>query len=109
MVRHYGAKKDANHNEIAQALEAGMCATIDISATGRGLPDLIVHHPRRGTQLVEVKNMNTGYGRKGANSNQKAWANGWPLPVYILKTIDDAAKFIAGDFESLEKYGGYSQ
>lgn len=106
MTRKYGAKKDANHNAIVAVLEAGGCSTIDISSTGHGLPDIIVHHPVHGTQLAEIKNRNTSYGRRGANKNQIAWASAWPLPVYLLASEEDAEKFVAGKLDELEKYGG---
>lgn len=92
MARQYGAKKDANHRMLVQALEAGGCQVIDISAHGYGAPDLIVC--RRGeTLLVELKNPQTGYGRK-LNKNQVAWATNWPAPVYILKSLADVTEFL---------------
>lgn len=93
MVRKYGAKKDANHADIVKALEDGGVSVLDISGLGGGLPDLIVC--RRGiTLLVEIKNPQTSYGRKGANKLQKAWANGWPAPVYIIRTLSDVEAFV---------------
>lgn len=108
MTRIYGAKKDANHNDITKALEKSGCAVVDVSKLGGGFPDLIVCRQRK-TYLVEIKNTKTSYGKRGPNKNQKAWADGWPEKVFILKNLDDVEKFVRGDMDALESYGGYSQ
>lgn len=48
-------RKDANHNEIAEAFSAFGFEVFDTSATGNGFPDMVVWRPRNGYILVEVK------------------------------------------------------
>jgi hypothetical protein len=108
MKRMYGAKKDANHNDISDALQKAGCAIVDVSNLGGGFPDLIVCRQRK-TYLVEIKNTKTSYGKRGPNKNQKVWAQGWPEKVYILKSLEDVERFVNGDFDALDSYGGYSQ
>lgn len=97
----YGAKKDANHNEIFQVLQK-MCATYDLSAAGNGVPDGIAWVDGA-WHLFDVKNPKTGYGRRGMNAVQKKWLSQWPGgPIYLLYTVDDAVKFAKGDFLGLK-------
>jgi len=51
-------ERDANHAAVAQAYEKLYCQVLDLSAVGRGCPDMLVRIPtRKGSvlQLVEVK------------------------------------------------------
>ena len=76
MTRHNS--KDANHDVIAQRFRDLGCSVIEMHATGiPGFPDLaigLIGARGRMTQLVEVKNPNTRYGRAGFNDNQTAFA-----------------------------------
>jgi hypothetical protein len=90
----YGAKKDANHKEIVDAITKCGVPFIDMSALGCGVPDLLVEAQGR-LQLWEIKNRKTSYGRKGLNKNQKAWAESWRgSPVRIINSVDDALEAI---------------
>jgi hypothetical protein len=98
--RRYASRKDLNQGPIVAALEKAKIAVIDCSDKGAGFPDLIVC--RRGvTHLVEIKNPENSYGRRGANRNQKEWAASWPGTVYILRHMDDVEAFVAGRFDQL--------
>lgn len=83
--------KDANHDPIVERFRALGCSVIEMHATGiPGFPDLVV-----GTigvsHLVEVKNPDTPYGRKGLNDNQTAFARDWRgSMVYVASSEDDA-------------------
>ena len=72
----YGAKKDANHNEVVAALEKAGASVLDMSAIGGGFPDLIVGF-RGVSLLMEIKNPKTSYGRRGLNKNQIRWQEIW--------------------------------
>lgn len=86
------SKKDGNHHEMVAALQKAGIAVLDVSNMGYGFPDLIV--ARRGLNLlVEIKNPENRYGRRGLNKLQRSWANAWPASVYVLKTIDDVVRF----------------
>ncbi len=91
-VRRRYSNKDSNHSALVDALERAGIVVLDMSFVGAGFPDVIVC--RRGTTLlVEIKNPQTQYGKKGMNSRQKEWAQDWPAPVYVLKTLQDVEDF----------------
>lgn len=92
-VRIYGAKKDANHAELVGVFEDLGVPILDLSAIGRGLPDAIAND--RGTlHLVEIKNPQTSYGKRGLNKNQAAWAKQWGGLVNIVRTKDDVVALV---------------
>lgn len=93
--RRHGFRKDHNHALIVQALEAAGCQVLDVSDMGGGFPDLIVCRGLE-TLLVEIKNPETQYGRKGANKAQVEWAKRWRGPVYIISTLADVEEFVNG-------------
>lgn len=97
----YGAKKDANHKELVDALEYLGASVVDLSAMGCGIPDLLVH--ARGIwHLCDVKNKATAYGRRGLNPRQIKWASEWKGgPVVLLYSIDDAKALIEGRMDAL--------
>lgn len=95
MVMKYGAKKDANHHEIVDALKKAGISVIDVSTMGGGFPDLIVYC-RGKTMLAEIKNPKTGYGKRGANKLQVVWAENWPAPVYLITSLEDVEAFANG-------------
>lgn len=94
-MRHRGGKVDANQNEVVQALRdvgASVIVTSDIGISG--FPDLVVGF-RGSNYLLEVKNPNGGYGRRGFNRNQVSWNNAWRgSPTVIVHTSDEALKAI---------------
>lgn len=99
-------KKDHNHNEIVTAL--GKCGVqiIDTSHMGGGFPDLICCM-RKETYLVEIKNPETSYGKKGPNNLQRKFAEEWRGgPVYIVRTLDDVEAFSNGRLDDIDYYGG---
>lgn len=100
----YGNKKDANHKEIVQLLRALGAFVKDLSDAGNGVPDLIVWH-LNAWRLVEIKNTQTSYGKKGLNKVQRKWADDWRGgTVYIIKTDEDVKNFMAGKFDKVEKF-----
>lgn len=100
------AKKDANHNEIVAALEKCGATVRDLSHASNGVPDLLVW-VREQWHLVEVKNPETGYGKRGLNERQKKWATDWRGgPVFILRTVDEAIAFARGKLDDIQTIGG---
>ena len=86
----YGAKKDANHGEIVDALKTHGACVIDMSHVGQGFPDLIVGFSGQ-TLLMEIKNPKTAYGKRGLNKNQSKWRDGWiGGPYAVVSSIDGA-------------------
>lgn len=83
------AKVDQNHGEIVAALIARGWLVLSLASMGRGVPDLLVWHPRSGFDLVEVK-MPTG----ALTDDQRAFAaKGWP--VMILRSERDVTAWAA--------------
>lgn len=86
-------KKDANHNEITNALRAVGASVSDLVKVGGGVPDIIAGY--RGTwYVIEIKNPNTQYGKKGFSENQLKWKELQKCPVYLVYTIEDALSVI---------------
>ena len=101
----YGAKKDANHRVIVKTFESLGARVIDLSSLGCGVPDLCVWC-KDAWRLIEVKNVQTAYGRKGLNKRQKDWAETWKGgPVYIVRSVDDAIALARGNFSEVESHG----
>lgn len=66
------ARVDANQAAVVSALEAAGASVLVI-----GLPvDLLIGH-RGVTMIMEVKNPNSRYGKKGANKNQADFMATW--------------------------------
>lgn len=101
--KKYGAKKDANHNEIFDAI-AAFTAVKDLSAAGCGVPDGLAW-VNDGWQLFDVKNPKTAYGKRGLNERQKKWAEDWRGgPVYLIYSVDEAIKFARGELSGIKKH-----
>lgn len=104
MTRKYGVKKDANHNEIINAFKKLGAGVLDLSSVGNGVPDLLVYC-RGIIYLVDIKNLLTGYGRRGLNPLQKEWAKDWKGgPVYLIYTVEDAADLVNGRLDKLKRF-----
>jgi hypothetical protein len=105
-VKNYGAKKDANHNELVAEMEKLCIQVLDTSGLGGGFPDCICNVRKR-TLLVEIKNPKTAYGRKGLNDLQKLFADNWRgSPVYIVRTLDDVILLANLELDKLDHFGG---
>jgi ribosomal protein S28E/S33 len=82
----YAARVDGNQAEIVEALRAAG-ASVEVI----GLPvDLLVGYMGR-TILLEVKNPDTRYGKRGANKNQQEFRTGWRGDVVTLCDGPDSA------------------
>lgn len=93
-IEMYGRKKDANHNEIVDAMTKVGAYVIDMSHVGKGFPDLIVGFQNM-TILMEIKNPKTSYGKKGLNKNQLQWKEKWTGGAYcVVDSIDSALRMI---------------
>ena len=89
-----GAKRDANHNDIADAFRAMGCSVFETDRVGEGFPDIIVGLLGV-SHLVEIKNPETAYGRAGLNQRQSAFANLWRgSPIITITSEAEAAAFV---------------
>ena len=89
-IMKYGAKKDANHHEVVEAMQKAGASVIDMSHVGRGFPDLIVGFQSK-TILMEIKNPKTAYGKRGLNKNQLKWKEQWTGGTYCVVDGPEAA------------------
>lgn len=104
-LRH-NARKDANHNAMVEALVKGGAVVKDTSKLMQGFPDLLVWYMDK-WHLVEIKNPETSYGKKGLSKSQEKFANEWKGgPVMIIRTQEDVDKFLIGEFEELNQVRG---
>ncbi len=95
MPRGYACKKDANHNEIVDAMTKAGAYVLDMSHVGRGFPDLIVGFQNM-TILMEIKNPKTAYGKKGLNKNQIKWKEQWTGGTYCVVDSSESALRMIG-------------
>lgn len=88
-MRH-AARVDANQAEVVAYLRAQGASVYLVK-----LPvDLLVGFNGK-TALVEVKNPNSAYGKKGANPNQADWMASWQGgTVALVDGIDAAARLL---------------
>lgn len=85
---------DKNQNKIVKAFHQVGASVFDTSKVGGGFPDLVVAFQGE-THLIEVKNPENSYGRKGLNKRQQEFSDSWRgAPVHIVRTVDDALKVI---------------
>lgn len=94
MSRHHRTRYDDNHHITVGHFLALGCSVTDTAGLGApGFPDLVVgccgvNH------LVEVKNLETAYGRRGLAPQQTAYNDGWRGEAVELVTC-------LGDVEDL--------
>lgn len=89
MSRKYRGSKDTNHDTLADAFRTMGCTVTDLHDTGvPGWPDLAVGCAGR-TYLVEVKNLDTRYGRAGLTREQSAFARDWRGDEVVTATTSD--------------------
>ena len=83
-------KTDDNQQEIIDALRAIGASIVDLSAVGRGCPDLACGF-RGQVFILEIKNPNT----KGKlSTNQKVWHKNWNGQVAVVRTVEEAFRAI---------------
>jgi Holliday junction resolvase len=85
-------RKDDNHDDVAEVFEKSGFVVLDMSAAGRGMPDLIVSYGQV-IKMVEIKNPKTGYGRRGLNKHQVKFKERG-FPVCVVNGTDQALEFI---------------
>ena len=82
-----GRKTDANQSDIIATLREVGATVVDLSAVGKGVPDLLVGF-RGATYLLEVKNVK---GRNRTTPDQDVFYAWWRgAPVFIVRTADEA-------------------
>lgn len=88
------AKRDENHETVADVFRQLGCSVFETDRVGEGFPDLVVGLLGV-SHLIEVKNPETHYGRKGLNDRQSAFAAAWRgSPIVVITSEDEAAAFV---------------
>ena len=95
MKRRLVARRDSNHDAIANDFRELGCSVADLENTGvEGWPDIGVGCVGV-THLVEIKNPDTAYGRAGLSKSQSAFARDWRGgPIYVARTRDDVVALV---------------
>jgi hypothetical protein len=84
-------RTDANQASIMAVLRQVGATVVDLSAVGKGCPDLLVGH-RGVTYLLEVKNVK---GKNKTTPDQDVFYAWWRgAPVAIVRTADEALQAI---------------
>lgn len=86
------AKVDANHPQIVAALRAAGCWVMDLSAVGKGCPDLLVHGPVHSWdfKLLEVKDGSKPPSARKLTPAQIEFHAGCRGPVVVVKDVPEA-------------------
>lgn len=93
--RGYRGSKDGNHDAIVAVFVQLGCTVMDLHESGvKDGPDLAVGCMGR-TEVVEVKNPETSYGRAGLQPSQATWAMNWRgSPVYEVRDRTDVVELV---------------
>lgn len=112
-MKKYG-RRDNNSSELVRELRRHGFEWLDLGDLGGGVPDGVAARRNVTTGVIEVffceiKNLQSRYGRKGANEDQIRWAGKWPTPVYLLQNLQDVGKMstgLQGELSTIQTFGG---
>ena len=77
-------RTDSNHAEICRALRKAGCSIVDLSAVGRGCPDIAVGRMGK-TFMLEIKSE-----RGKLNKRQYRFADEWRGHLAVVRSVDEA-------------------
>ena len=103
MKPRYVKIKDHNHDHLVSILIELGCKIIDMCGVGDKFPDLLVLCSEQ-LLIVEVKNLKTGYGKRGLNKGQREFATWWHVQggkVYVIHNTADCLTLVSEDRDSL--------
>lgn len=88
-------RTDAIQKDIVKALRALGATVQDLSAVGRGCPDLLVAFQNR-NHLLEVKAPKGPRGGGGGKLtvDQVRWHADWAAPVHVVDSVDGAIRTV---------------
>lgn len=85
---------DKNQDEIIDGLRKAGVSVLVTAAIGKGFPDIIAGRAGK-NYLIEIKNPNNRYGKKGLSKSQYIFNEQWAgEKVYVVYTVDDALKVV---------------
>jgi hypothetical protein len=92
----YAARRDANHSELVAAFKKLGCFVVDLSANGKGVPDLLVRlrgGPPLHAHFVELK---TPKGKP--NALQERFYEDWPVSIVRdLAGVETVVRMLRGE------------
>ncbi len=92
------AKTDVTQAEIVKKLRSLGCLVQDLSAVGKGVPDLLVLLPCSKLVFVEVKSDTKTSHRatgKALTPRQEEFHKAWRrAPLFIVRTVDEASMLV---------------
>lgn len=92
------AKVDGNHAAIVSALRQAGCGVLDLSAVGKGCPDLLVHPPTfpacRMAVLMEIKDGSKPPSARKLTPAQVKFHAEWKGWIHTVTSVDEALKAI---------------
>lgn len=92
------AKVDANHADVVRALRSIGCGVLDLSAVGKGCPDLLVVWPTAPfrQELFEVKDGAKPPSARKLTPDQERFHAMWRGPIHVVTSPDEALEVILG-------------
>lgn len=88
------AKVDSNHPAIVKALRDAGCGVLDLSAVGKGCPDLLVHAPTypecRFPVLLEIKDGAKPASARKLTKAQVKFHRTWKGWIFTVTSVDEA-------------------
>jgi hypothetical protein len=90
-------RRDANHQQVVDALRAAGCSVWDAAGVGGGFPDLVVGRVVAGrpvTYLLEVKDGTLSPSRRALNDLELAWHGQHLGHVAVVLSVDDALRAV---------------
>lgn len=84
------ARKDANHNSVADYLRALGWSVLDLSTAGNGIPDMAVSRPGFAA-LVEIKDGSLCPSARALTEKEQKVKDNWEGPYVIALNPEDAA------------------
>lgn len=82
-------RKDANHNEVAAALEAAGWSVHDTSGLGFGFPDLLVGRPSFNC-VIEIKDGDKPPSARQLTEAEQRFRNNWSGPYLLVESAEEA-------------------
>ena len=85
------ARVDANQTQIVSALRAAGASVEQLSAVGKGCPDLLVGY-RNVNILMEIKDGEKTPSERKLNSDQIVWHRDWKGVVFLVTSVEEALR-----------------
>jgi Holliday junction resolvase len=85
------ARVDANQTQIVSALRAAGASVEQLSAVGKGCPDLLVGY-RSVNILMEIKDGEKTPSERKLTSDQIVWHREWKGAVFLITSVNEALR-----------------